>query len=52
MAFDGRMSYADYLGLGDNLSLSIAIATGFTVRALAIRYDWSLPGPKVRPQKG
>lgn len=39
----------DYAGLADNLSLSIAVVAGFTVRALAIRYDWSLPGPRIRP---
>ncbi len=41
---------ADFLGFGDNVSLSVAILTGFTVRALAIRYDWSLPRPTVRPE--
>jgi len=40
---------ADSLGLGDNLSLSVAVIAGFTVRALAIRYNWSLPPPRVRP---
>jgi uncharacterized membrane protein YeiH len=40
---------ADYFGLGDNLALSISVLTGFTVRALAISYDWTLPGPRVRP---
>ena len=40
---------ADYLGLGDNVSLSIAVISGFTIRALAIRYNWSLPPPRIRP---
>ena len=34
---------ADQAGLGEQLSLVTAVVVGFTVRALAIVYDWSLP---------
>ena len=34
---------ADQVGLGQQLSLLTAVIIGFTVRALAIVYDWSLP---------
>ena len=34
---------ADSFGFGDHLSLLAAVAAGFTIRALAIIYDWSLP---------
>ena len=34
---------ADQAGLGQQLSLLTAVVVGFTVRALAIVYDWSLP---------
>ncbi|MGB5510652.1 MAG: trimeric intracellular cation channel family protein [Woeseiaceae bacterium] len=34
---------ADQAGLGQQLSLLVAVVVGFTVRALAIVYDWSLP---------
>ncbi len=34
---------ADSVGLIEQLSLGLAVAVGFTIRALAIVYDWSLP---------
>jgi uncharacterized membrane protein YeiH len=34
---------ADQAGLGEELSLVTAVVVGFTVRALAIVYNWSLP---------
>ena len=34
---------ADHLGLGNDLSLLIAVVAGFTIRALAIVHNWSLP---------
>ena len=40
---------ADRLGASSEVSLSVAVLAGFTLRALAIRYDWSLPGPRIRP---
>ena len=40
---------ADGLGAADELALSVAILSGFTLRGLAIRYNWSLPPPTVRP---
>ena len=44
-AFAASLAYvlADELVLGDNLALTIGVATGFTVRGLAIVYNWSLP---------
>ena len=44
-AFVAAVCYviADGLGLEEPLSLGIAVATGFTVRALGIIYNWSLP---------
>jgi uncharacterized membrane protein YeiH len=33
----------DSVGLVEQLSLGLAVAAGFTIRALAIVYDWSLP---------
>jgi len=33
----------DYLDVGEGLSLSVAVAAGFLVRALSIVYNWSLP---------
>lgn len=39
---------ADYLGFAHSLSLSVSVVSGFVVRALAIRYDWTLPPPRVR----
>lgn len=39
---------ADYAGAHRDLSLVLAVTAGFAVRALAIRYDWSLPPPRVR----
>lgn len=41
---------ADRFGTGQDLALVLATATGFTVRALAIRFNWSLPPPRVRPR--
>jgi len=38
------------LGADRGLALIAATITGFTVRALAIRYNWSLPPPRVRPR--
>jgi uncharacterized membrane protein YeiH len=34
---------ADSVGLIEQLSLGLAVAVGFAIRALAIVYDWSLP---------
>ncbi len=34
---------AHNVGLGDHVSLLVAVVTGFTIRALAINYNWSLP---------
>ncbi len=34
---------ADQAGLGEQLSLVTAVVVGFTIRALAIVYNWSLP---------
>ena len=34
---------ADSLGLNDHLSLLVAVVVGFTIRALAIVHNWSLP---------
>jgi uncharacterized membrane protein YeiH len=34
---------ADSIGLIEQLSLGLAVAVGFAIRALAIVYDWSLP---------
>ncbi len=44
-AFIASVAYviADNIGLVEQLSLLIAVAAGFTLRALAIVYDWSLP---------
>ena len=44
-AFAAAVCYvlADKAGFVDQLSLLIAVAVGFAVRALAIVYDWSLP---------
>jgi len=44
-AFVAAVCYvlADNIGLGESLSLGIAVIAGFTIRALAIIYDWSLP---------
>ena len=44
-AFAASVAYvlADNLALGANLALTIGVITGFTVRALAIIYSWSLP---------
>ena len=44
-AFIAAVCYvlADNIGLGESLALGIAVIAGFSVRALAIVYDWSLP---------
>ena len=44
-AFAASLAYviADSSGLVEQLSLTIAVAVGFSIRALAIVYDWSLP---------
>ena len=34
---------ADSVGLVEQLSLGLAVTTGFAIRALAIVYNWSLP---------
>ncbi|MDJ0940515.1 MAG: trimeric intracellular cation channel family protein [Woeseiaceae bacterium] len=39
---------AEKLGAGDEVALIAAVIAGFGVRALAIRYNWSLPAPRVR----
>ena len=39
---------AHYLDIGRDLGLLLAVVAGFTVRALAIRFNWSLPPPRVR----
>ena len=44
-AFAASLAYvlAAQLELGDNLTLTISVAAGFTIRGLAIFYNWSLP---------
>jgi uncharacterized membrane protein YeiH len=44
-AFVASTAYvaAAAIGLSDTAALSIGVVSGFVVRALAIRYDWSLP---------
>jgi len=44
-AFAAAVCYvlADKAGLGGQLPLVTAVVVGFTIRALAIVYDWSLP---------
>ena len=44
-AFAASLAYvlADSLGLDDNLTLTVGVATGFAIRSLAIFYNWSLP---------
>jgi uncharacterized membrane protein YeiH len=44
-AFFAAVCYvlADNIGLGESLSLGVAVIAGFVVRALAIIYNWSLP---------
>jgi len=44
-AFVASVTYvgADYLGLHESMAVGLAVALGFLVRALAIRFDWSLP---------
>ena len=39
---------ADRLGVGNEVALIASVIAGFGVRALAIRYNWSLPAPRVR----
>jgi uncharacterized membrane protein YeiH len=44
-AFAASLAYvlADYLALGENVSLTAGVIVGLAVRGLAIRYNWSLP---------
>jgi uncharacterized membrane protein YeiH len=44
-AFAASLAYviADNFRLLEQLSLAIAVAIGFSIRALAILYNWSLP---------
>jgi uncharacterized membrane protein YeiH len=44
-AFVAAVCYAlaDNVGLGESLSLGIAVIAGFAIRAFAITCDWSLP---------
>ncbi len=44
-AFVAAVCYvlANNVGLGDQLSLGVAVLAGFAIRALAIIYNWSLP---------
>jgi len=44
-AFVAAVCYvlADGVGVGDHLALIVAVIAGFSIRALAIIYDWSLP---------
>jgi uncharacterized membrane protein YeiH len=39
---------ASYAGLDRGLALVIATLAGFTIRGLAMTYNWSLPPPRVR----
>lgn len=39
---------ADWLGTDSGIALVLATLIGFTVRGLAITFNWSLPPPKVR----
>jgi uncharacterized membrane protein YeiH len=41
---------SDRFGAGRDIALLLATAAGFTIRALAIRFNWSLPPPRVRPR--
>ncbi len=49
-AFVASLTYvaADYLGASSPVSLSMAVVAGFAIRALAIRYNWSLPSFNAR----
>ncbi len=49
-AFATSLAYvgASYAGVFAGVALIGSVAVGFTVRALAILYDWSLPPPRVR----
>ena len=38
-------------GLGDSVSLIVAVVAGFVVRALGIVYDWSLPSFGAKPNE-
>ncbi|HKJ18431.1 MAG TPA: trimeric intracellular cation channel family protein [Xanthomonadales bacterium] len=44
-AFASSLTFvvADYVGLNESLALGLAVVIGFTIRALAIKFDWSLP---------
>jgi uncharacterized membrane protein YeiH len=39
---------ASHAGLDRGLALVIATLAGFTIRGLAMTYNWSLPPPRVR----
>ena len=39
---------AHYVGIPRDVGLLLAVVAGFAVPALAIRYNWSLPPPRVR----
>lgn len=44
-AFAASVAYvaADYSGLDESWAVGLAVVIGFVIRALAIRFDWSLP---------
>lgn len=44
-AFVSSLIYvaADYMDLNESMAVGLAVAFGFLVRALAIRFEWSLP---------
>lgn len=44
-AFASGLTYvaAEYIQLDEWVALGLAVAVGFVIRALAIRFDWSLP---------
>ena len=49
-AFVASLIYvaANTIGAADSVSLALAVSGGFLVRALAIRYNWSLPGSRTK----
>ncbi len=49
-AFTSSLAFvsASYVGVPAEIALIGSVSAGFTVRALAIVYDWSLPPPRVR----
>lgn len=44
-AFVASLTYValDHFGINESLVMGLAVMAGFVIRALAIRYDWSLP---------